>query len=104
MSKCSLLEDMQEKEFSNKISAAPTASVQIASMNELENALQKHSAIYTLDNEIDLKTLARLALSPEAEVVEDDRKWDWNILFTQVTSELRADMEKTSGNAQTGTS
>ncbi|XP_075250422.1 intraflagellar transport protein 43 homolog isoform X2 [Convolutriloba macropyga] len=100
------LDDMQEREFSSSIAAAPSAAVQIASMNELENALQKHSAMFTLDNEIDLKSLARFALSPEAEVVEDDRKWDWNILFTQVTSELRADMERSSagisGTSQTG--
>ena len=90
---------MQDQEFSTTIAAAPTAQVKIASMNELENALQKHSAMYMLDGEIDLKSLARAALSPEAEVVEDDRKWEWNILFTQVTSELRADMDKNSNSS-----
>ena len=36
-------------------------------------------------------------LSPETEIQESDSHWDWNHLFTEVASELRAEWDKAEG-------
>lgn len=45
------------------------------------------------DNEIDLKLLTKV-LSPEEDVIEEDKTWDWNLLFTEVASDLQSDWDK----------
>ncbi|MEE6528026.1 hypothetical protein FKM82_029897 [Ascaphus truei] len=39
------------------------------------------------DGDIDLKLLTKV-LSPEPEVREDDVCWEWDLLYTEVASEL----------------
>ena len=38
-------------------------------------------------------------LSPESEIQESDCHWDWNHLFTEVSSELRAEWDKAEGKS-----
>ena len=45
------------------------------------------------DNEIDLKLLTKV-LSPEADVMEEDKPWDWDHLFTEVASDLQSEWDK----------
>ncbi|XP_013383474.1 intraflagellar transport protein 43 homolog [Lingula anatina] len=59
----------------------------VATYRELDNDLLRHAAFQTLDNEIDLKLLTKV-LSAESEVIEEDKPWDWDQLFTEVSSEL----------------
>ena len=40
-----------------------------------------------------------LVLSPESEIQETDSHWDWNHLFTEVSSELRAEWDKAEGKS-----
>uniref|UniRef100_A0A3P8UJS8 Intraflagellar transport 43 n=1 Tax=Cynoglossus semilaevis TaxID=244447 RepID=A0A3P8UJS8_CYNSE len=69
---------------------APPCVVQVnrvMTYRDLDNDLKYYSAFQTLDGEIDLKLLTKV-LAPEQEVKEDDVSWDWDHLFTEVSSEL----------------
>jgi len=91
------LEEVQEEDMTQKIALAPQVQVnKVATFRDLDQDLLKHSAFTTLDNEIDLKLLAKV-LSPETEIQESDSHWDWNHLFTEVSSELRAEWDKAEG-------
>ncbi|XP_074654976.1 intraflagellar transport protein 43 homolog A-like [Tubulanus polymorphus] len=88
------LEEYQEDDLTTQIAQAPNIAVnRVATYRELDNDLLRHAAFLTLDNEIDLKALSKY-LSAEAEVVEEDVAWDWDRLFTEVTSELTTEWEK----------
>ncbi|WAR20163.1 IF43A-like protein [Mya arenaria] len=65
----------------------------VATFRELDNDLLKQAAFLTLDGEIDLKLLTK-SLSTEADLLEEDKPWDWDRLFTEVTSELLTQWEK----------
>jgi len=91
------LEEVQEEDLTQKIALAPQVQVnKVATFRDLDQDLLKHSAFTTLDNEIDLKLLAKV-LSPETEIQETDSHWDWNHLFTEVSSELRSEWDKAEG-------
>ncbi|KAJ8044524.1 Intraflagellar transport protein 43-like A [Holothuria leucospilota] len=91
------LDDVQEEELTTKIAAPPMVQVnRVATFRELDNNLLKHSQLLTLDNEIDLKLLSK-CLSPESEVREEDRPWDWEHLFTEVASELQTEWDQQEG-------
>ncbi|XP_031554675.1 intraflagellar transport protein 43 homolog A-like isoform X2 [Actinia tenebrosa] len=88
------LEEVQEEDMATQIAAPPSVQVnRVATYKELDNYLQKHAALFTLDGEIDLKLLNNV-LSPESEVFEEDKAWDWNRLFTEVASELQTEWDK----------
>ncbi|XP_022785136.1 intraflagellar transport protein 43 homolog A-like, partial [Stylophora pistillata] len=80
----------------NLISFICLHSVQVnrvATYKELDSYFQKQSALFNvnlLDGEIDLKLLTNV-LSPETEVFEEDKRWDWDRLFTEVASELQSE-------------
>ncbi|RMX50507.1 hypothetical protein pdam_00009226 [Pocillopora damicornis] len=82
--------------FENLISSIFLYSVQVnrvATYKELDSYFQKQSALFNvnlLDGEIDLKLLTNV-LSPETEVFEEDKQWDWDRLFTEVASELQSE-------------
>lgn len=89
------LEEQQEEDITQSIAYAPNVAVnRVATYRELDNDLLKQAAFLTLDNDIDLKLLTK-SLSTEADLVEDDKPWDWDRLFTEVTSELLTQWEKT---------
>ncbi|CAB4032007.1 intraflagellar transport 43 homolog A-like isoform X2 [Paramuricea clavata] len=89
------LDDFQEEDLANKIAAPPSIQVnRVATYKELDNDFQKHSYLMTLDDEIDLKLLGKV-LAPESTVFEEDKAWDWDRLFTEVSSELQTEWEKT---------
>nr|XP_022331566.1 intraflagellar transport protein 43 homolog A-like isoform X2 [Crassostrea virginica] len=92
------LEDQQEEDMSTKIAVAPNVAVnRVATYRELDHDLQKQAAFLTLDNEIDLKLLTK-SLSADADLLEEDKPWDWDRLFTEVTSELFTQTEQTEEN------
>ncbi|CAH1792560.1 unnamed protein product [Owenia fusiformis] len=87
------LDDVQEEDMSNQVAQAPTMLVnRVSTFRELDNDLLKHAAFLTLDNEIDLKILAQ-CLSSEADVTEEDKPWDWDRLFTEVSYDLTTEWE-----------
>ncbi|XP_071962291.1 intraflagellar transport protein 43 homolog isoform X2 [Antedon mediterranea] len=88
------LDDVQEEDMATQIAAPPSVQVnRVATYRELDDDLQKHSQLLTLDNEIDLKLLSKV-LSAESEVKEEDRPWDWDRLFTEISSDLQNEWDK----------
>uniref|UniRef100_A0A2K6SLR1 Intraflagellar transport 43 n=1 Tax=Saimiri boliviensis boliviensis TaxID=39432 RepID=A0A2K6SLR1_SAIBB len=82
------LEEVQEEDFVLQVAAPPSIQVKrVMTYRDLDNDLMKYKAIQTLDGEIDLKLLTKV-LAPEHEVREDDVGWDWDHLFTEVSSEV----------------
>ncbi|XP_030854215.1 intraflagellar transport protein 43 homolog isoform X4 [Strongylocentrotus purpuratus] len=98
------LDDVQEEDMATQIAAPPSVPVnRVITYRELDNDLLKHSQLLTLDNEIDLKLLSK-ALSAESEVMEEDKPWDWDHLFTEVSSELQTEWDQTISTQKSDTS
>ncbi|XP_071485601.1 intraflagellar transport protein 43 homolog A-like [Diadema antillarum] len=88
------LDDVQEEDLATQIAAPPSVQVnRVITYRELDNDLLKHSQLLTLDNEIDLKLLSK-GLAAESEVMEEDKPWDWDHLFTEVSSELQTEWDQ----------
>ncbi|XP_039597881.1 intraflagellar transport protein 43 homolog isoform X1 [Polypterus senegalus] len=88
------LEDVQEEDLTMQVAAPPSIQVnRVMTYRDLDNDLMKHSAFQTLDGEIDLKLLTKV-LAPEHEVREEDVGWDWDHLFTEVSSELQCELDQ----------
>ncbi|XP_057303278.1 intraflagellar transport protein 43 homolog isoform X1 [Hydractinia symbiolongicarpus] len=88
------LEEVQDDDMALQVAAPPSVQVtRVATYKELDHDFEKHAGLLTLDGDIDLKLLGSV-LSPEAEVIEDDKVWDWDRIFTEVASDLRTEWEK----------
>ncbi|TRY84618.1 hypothetical protein DNTS_001348 [Danionella cerebrum] len=88
------LEEVQEEDMGMQIAAPPSIQVnRVMTYRDLDNDLMKYSAFQTLDGEIDLKLLTKV-LAPEQEVREEDVGWDWEHLFTEVSSELQSEWDQ----------
>ncbi|XP_028834790.1 intraflagellar transport protein 43 homolog isoform X2 [Denticeps clupeoides] len=88
------LEEVQEEDLTMQVAAPPSIQVnRVMTYRDLDNDLMKYSAFQTLDGEIDLKLLTKV-LSPEQEVREEDVGWDWDHLFTEVSSELQTEWDQ----------
>ncbi|XP_074854888.1 intraflagellar transport protein 43 homolog isoform X2 [Carettochelys insculpta] len=82
------LEEVQEEDLAMQVAAPPSIQVnRVLTFRDLDNDLMKYAAFQTLDGEIDLKLLTKV-LAPEQEVREEDVCWDWDHLYTEVSSEL----------------
>ncbi|KAM5177335.1 intraflagellar transport protein 43 homolog [Callospermophilus lateralis] len=88
------LEEVQEEDFVLQVASPPSIQVnRVMTYRDLDNDLMKYSAFQTLDGEIDLKLLTKV-LAPEHEVREDDVGWDWDHLYTEVSSELLTEWDQ----------
>ncbi|KAM5273588.1 intraflagellar transport protein 43 homolog [Ctenodactylus gundi] len=88
------LEEIQEEDFVLQVASPPSVQVnRVMTYRDLDNDLMKYSAFQTLDGEIDLKLLTKV-LAPEQEVREDDVGWDWDHLYTEVSSELLSEWDQ----------
>nr|XP_015205566.1 PREDICTED: intraflagellar transport protein 43 homolog isoform X1 [Lepisosteus oculatus] len=88
------LEEVQEEDLTMQVAAPPSIQVnRVMTYRDLDNDLMKYSAFQTLDGEIDLKLLTKV-LAPEQEVREEDVGWDWDHLFTEVSSELLTEWDQ----------
>lgn len=95
------LEEQQDDDLTVKIAVAPNVAVnRVATYRELDNDLLRQAAFTTLDNDIDLKLLTK-NLSTEADLIEEDKPWDWDRLFTEVTSELLSQLENLDETSET---
>ncbi|KAM9354802.1 LOW QUALITY PROTEIN: intraflagellar transport protein 43 homolog A-like [Pholidichthys leucotaenia] len=87
------LEEVEE-DLTMQIVAPPSIQLnRVMTYQDLDNDLKYYSAFQTLDGEIDLKLLTKV-LAPEQEVKEEDVRWDWDHLFTDVSSELMNEWEQ----------
>ncbi|XP_066550448.1 intraflagellar transport protein 43 homolog isoform X2 [Amia ocellicauda] len=88
------LEEVQEEDLTMQVAAPPSIQVnRVMTYRDLDNDLMKYSAFQTLDGEINLKLLTKV-LAPEQEVREEDVGWDWDHLFTEVSSELMTEWDQ----------
>ncbi|XP_023842373.1 intraflagellar transport protein 43 homolog isoform X1 [Salvelinus sp. IW2-2015] len=88
------LDEVQEEDLTMQVAAPPSIQVnRVMTYRDLDNDLMKYSAFQTLDGEIDLKLLTKV-LAPEQEVREEDVGWDWDHLFTEVSSELLTEWDQ----------
>ncbi|KAL0969127.1 hypothetical protein UPYG_G00222900 [Umbra pygmaea] len=88
------LDEVQEEDLTMQVAAPPSIQVnRVMTYRDLDNDLMKYSAFQTLDGQIDLKLLTKV-LAPEQEVREDDVGWDWDHLFTEVSSELLTEWDQ----------
>ncbi|XP_014673593.1 PREDICTED: intraflagellar transport protein 43 homolog A-like isoform X2 [Priapulus caudatus] len=88
------LDEVNEEDMANQVAQAPSVTVnRVATYRELDHDLLKNAAFLTLDNEVDLKLLTK-CLQPEFEVVEEDKPWEWERLFTEVSSELNLEWDR----------
>lgn len=86
------LEELKDEELAGQVAQAPAAPInRVATLQELDNDLLKHSAFSTLDG-LDLRILTRF-LAPENETKEEDVPWTWDVLFTEVSSALNEEWE-----------
>ncbi|KAM9190733.1 intraflagellar transport protein 43 homolog isoform 2-T2 [Mergus octosetaceus] len=87
------LEEVQEEDLAMQVAAPPSVQVnRVMTYHDLDKDLTKFAAFQTLDGEVDLKLLTKV-LAPEHELREDDVTWDWDHLFTEVSSELVTEWE-----------
>ncbi|XP_063804347.1 intraflagellar transport protein 43 homolog [Pseudophryne corroboree] len=82
------LDEVQEEDLALQVAAPPSVQVnRVMTYKDLDKDLMRHAAFQTLDGDVDLKLLTKV-LSPEPEVREEDTRWDWDLLYTEVSSEL----------------
>ncbi|XP_037097677.1 intraflagellar transport protein 43 homolog isoform X2 [Syngnathus acus] len=94
------LDEVQEEDLNMQVAAPPSVQVnRVMTYRDLDNDLKYYSAFQTLDGEIDLKLLTKI-LSPEQEVKEEDVLWDWDHLFTEVSSELLMEWDQGESDEQ----
>ena len=83
------LEEVQEETLTAQVAAPPSVLVnRVDTYKQLESDLHKHAGLFTLENEIDLKLLAKV-LSPEADVIEEDKPWEWGKVFAELSTDIQ---------------
>lgn len=83
------LEEVQEEALTAQVAAPPSVMVnRVDTYKQLESDLHKHAGLFTLENEVDLKLLAKV-LSPETDVVEEDKPWEWDKVFTELSTDIQ---------------
>lgn len=66
----------------------------VTAYKELDTDLIKNAAFTSVDG-VNLELLAE-KLYPEQLIHEPDEVWNWNVLFTQITSEINNEIQKKS--------
>ena len=90
------LVDVVDEEVNVTIAITPQAPMApIRTIGELENDITGSSGLLhqvqaTQIPGLDLSLLIKNALCPYAQVNEEDQPWDWEVVFTQATTEARA--------------
>ncbi|XP_028293891.1 intraflagellar transport protein 43 homolog isoform X2 [Gouania willdenowi] len=99
-----VIPDLEEEDLTKQVAAPPSIQVnRVMTYKDLDNDLKCYSAFQTLDGQIDLKLLTKV-LAPEQEVKEDDVCWDWDHLFTEVSSELLMEWDQGESEEPTASS
>ncbi|KAF6215272.1 hypothetical protein GE061_010024 [Apolygus lucorum] len=81
------IDELQEDNFA----AAPDLPSTKLSFIQLNSNLKKYAAFSVVDN-INLGLLSK-HLFKESDLKENDTKWSWDLLFTEVSSNLRSEWE-----------
>ncbi|KAG5325682.1 IF43B protein, partial [Pseudoatta argentina] len=87
------LDEIQEDNISSDIASAPTVNAnRVTAYEELDTDFVKNAAYTSLDG-VSLSLLAD-KLYNENLVKESDEVWNWNLLFTQISSEINSETQK----------
>ncbi|GAB1859171.1 Intraflagellar transport protein 43-like protein [Camponotus japonicus] len=87
------LDEIQEDNISSEIASAPTINAnRVTAYEELDTDLVKNAAFTSLDG-VSLSLLAD-KLYNENLVKEPDEVWNWNLLFTQISSEINSEAQE----------
>ncbi|XP_011866290.1 PREDICTED: intraflagellar transport protein 43 homolog B [Vollenhovia emeryi] len=87
------LDEIQEDNISSEIASAPIVNAnRVTAYAELDTDLVKDAAYTSLDG-VSLSLLAD-KLYNENLVKEPDEVWNWNLLFTQISSEINSETQK----------
>ncbi|XP_066590716.1 intraflagellar transport protein 43 homolog B isoform X2 [Prorops nasuta] len=87
------LDEIQEDNLSVDISNAPALSAnRVTAYKEVDTDLVKNAAFASLEG-LSLSLLTE-KLYPESLIKEPDEVWNWNILFTQVSSDINSETQK----------
>ncbi|CAH1403877.1 unnamed protein product [Nezara viridula] len=86
------VEELQDDDQLGDIADAPVVSTNVPSLSELNADLKKQSLFKYYDN-INMGIISK-HLFKESEIREEDNLWSWDLLFTEVSSELRSEWEK----------
>ena len=96
------LEEVEQEDLALKVAAAPSGAVnRVSTYKELDSDLFKHAAFATLE-EIDLRLLTR-CMEAEPGLREADELWNWDILFTEVASQMQSEWFPAEKDEQTKT-
>ena len=92
------LDEVMEEDLALQVAPAPVAPVnRVATMQELNEDLQKRPAFMTLDD-VDLQLIAK-CLQDGRDVQEPDRPWVWDVLFTEIMSEVQEELAAETASA-----
>uniref|UniRef100_H3DJ56 Intraflagellar transport 43 n=1 Tax=Tetraodon nigroviridis TaxID=99883 RepID=H3DJ56_TETNG len=98
------LEEVQEEDLMMQVAAPPSVQMnRVITYRDLDNDLKDYSTFQTLDGEVDMKLLTKV-LASEQDVKEDDVSWDWDHLFTEVSSELLMEWDQGESEEQAAVS
>ncbi|KAK9508274.1 hypothetical protein O3M35_007971 [Rhynocoris fuscipes] len=86
------IDEVQEDDFLGDISEAPIIPSNLASFTQLNSELKKMAA-FTVVDDINLSFLSKF-LYQENDLKENDSRWSWDLLFTEVSSDLRSEWEQ----------
>ncbi|KAF0297714.1 Intraflagellar transport protein 43 [Amphibalanus amphitrite] len=87
------LDEVMEEDLALQVAPAPMAPVnRVATMQELNEDLQKRPAFMTLDG-VDLQLIAK-CVQDGRDVEEPDKPWAWDVLFTEIMSEVQDEMAR----------
>ncbi|EZA51415.1 intraflagellar transport protein 43 homolog B isoform X2 [Ooceraea biroi] len=87
------LDEIQEDNVSSEIASVPAINAnRVTAYEELDTDLVKNAAFTSLDG-VSLSVLAD-KLYNENLVKEPDEVWNWNLLFTQISSEINSETQK----------
>ncbi|KAI9193266.1 intraflagellar transport protein 43-domain-containing protein [Polychytrium aggregatum] len=104
------LNDVEDDEFLTTMASAPAVKTNaVKTINELDNelSLTMMGNMYEgLDLKgIDLSLLATRALCTPQDVIEHDTHWDWDVLFTEIATQMeQIDMTASAAEAVSETS
>eukprot|EP01135_Chromosphaera_perkinsii_P009919 Nk52_evm12s1967 gene=Nk52_evmTU12s1967 len=88
------LEEVREEELTVQVAQPPQAKFsRVATIRELDSDLLTTAAYNLSESEIDLSILSKVLL-PSDQVIEEDKAWDWDRTFTEVSSEMQAEWDR----------
>lgn len=87
------LDDVQDELLMDELVEAPIlAENRTATYKELNSDLLKQAA-FTAMEDVDLSILGR-CLQSQNDLIEPDEEWNWDKLFTEISSDIHADKPK----------